>query len=270
MLANGDGASVSPLARALSPELRWAAELDQLPVVRVRIDSIRSADSPRLGGISPDYIRQLARSEQELPPIVVHRASRRIVDGMHRVRAALLRGEDEIDARFFDGAERDAFVLAVRLNAAHGLPLTRTDRRAAATRIIRSHPQWSDRMIAAAAGLSPKTVGAIRRRLSGELPQSNTRVGHDGRARPVDTSDGRRLAGELISHNPRASLREVARAAGISPATVRSVRERINRGESPVLSRPPDVTARPGVTELLPILSRDPSLRFNEHGRALL
>jgi hypothetical protein len=44
---------------------------------------------------------------------------------------------------------------------AHGLPLTLADRLAAAARIVTACPYWSDRAVAAVAGLSPKTVTAV-------------------------------------------------------------------------------------------------------------
>src|SRR5262249_14449183 len=139
-------------------------------------------------------IRMLAEVHEDTPPIVVHRKTMRVIDGMHRLRAAVLRGADTIAVRFFDGSEQDAFVLAVELNHAHGLPLSQADRGAAAARIVRSHPHWSDRMIASRTGLSAKTVGGIRARASVEIPQSHARIGRDGRVRPVTTADARRQA----------------------------------------------------------------------------
>ncbi|MDT3396833.1 streptomycin biosynthesis protein [Streptomyces sp. B1866] len=158
----------------------------------------------------------------------------RVIDGMHRVRAALLRGRRDIEAEFFDGDEREAFVLAVEANTAHGLPLSLADRTAAAERIIRSHPYWSDRAIASATGLTAKTVAAVRRRSSGKVPQSNVRVGRDGRLRPLNVADGRRRAGELLVRHPDAPLRQIAKSAGVSLGTVADVRQRLRRGEDPV------------------------------------
>ncbi len=83
----------------------------------------------------------------------------RVIDGTHRLRAAILNGHEEIGVLFFDGTDDDAFVAAVRANVVHGLPLALADREAAATRIIKSHPQWSDRAIAEAAGLAAQTGG---------------------------------------------------------------------------------------------------------------
>ena len=68
---------------------------------------------------------------------------------------------DAINVTFFDGSEKDAFVLAVESNVQHGLLLTLSDRTAAAGRIVNSHPEWSDRAVAAATGLAAKTVVRI-------------------------------------------------------------------------------------------------------------
>ncbi|WP_369395244.1 hypothetical protein AB5J72_31090 [Streptomyces sp. CG1] len=106
----------------------------------------------------------------------------RVVDGAHRLRAVLLRGEEYIEARFTEGTREDAFVLAVRLNSQQGLPLSQADRTAAAERIIVTHPQWSDRRIAGSTGVSPATVAALRRRSGASEAQLNTRAGRDGRS----------------------------------------------------------------------------------------
>ncbi|MBO0802384.1 MAG: ParB N-terminal domain-containing protein [Nocardiopsaceae bacterium] len=180
---------------------------------------------------------RLAEMETPLPPILVDRRTMQVVDGMHRLMAASLRGKETIDVIFFDGNEADMFLRAVEENVTHGLPLSQADRRAAAERIIASHPQMSDRAIGQAAGLAAKTVAAIRKRSSDDAPQSDRRVGRDGRVRPLDSGEGRRLAAKLLTEQPRASLRDVARGAGISPATVLDVRKRLERGESPVPER---------------------------------
>ncbi|MFI1416136.1 ParB/RepB/Spo0J family partition protein [Streptomyces sp. NPDC020707] len=124
-----------------------------------------------------------------LPPITVHRPMMRVIDGYHRLKAARLRGESRIVARFFDGDETAAFVLAVRLNVRHGLPLALADRKRAAERIVASDPQWSDRRVASVTGIASGTVGDIRKRVV-RGPEGR-RLGRDGRVRPVDGSTGR-------------------------------------------------------------------------------
>jgi hypothetical protein len=171
-----------------------------------------------------------------LPPILVHRSTMRIIDGMHRIRVAMLRGQDEIDVEFFDGSEDEAFMRAVEQNVRHGLPLSLSDRRSAAMCILASHPEVSDRAIAALTALSSKTVGAIRRNSTVESTQANARIGGDGRWRPLDCTEGRLRASEMMAANPAASLRQIAKAAGVSLGTAHDVRRRITRGEGPVPS----------------------------------
>jgi len=267
-------------------------KLRQYPVAAVSIRSLLSSDSPRLEGENDAHTHVLAESEARFPPIVVHRDTMRVIDGAHRLRAAVLRGENEIEVRFFDGNEADAFVLAVEANIAHGLPLSLADRTVAAERIITSHPQWSDRAIASVTGLAAKTVGTIRRRATGDVHQLRTRVGRDGRARPLDAAGGRRRASTLMRENPTASLRQIAAKAGISQGTARDVRDRLARGEDPVppqqqrTLRPksqcervsplagrqlsPTTASAQDRSVLLERLKQDPSLRFTETGRSLI
>ncbi len=257
------------------------------------ISSLLSADSPRLAGESEEHARTLAESEAPLPPIVVNRSTMRVVDGMHRLRAASLRGDRYIEGRFVEGTAEDAFVLAVELNAKHGLPLSRKDRNAAARRIIESHPHWSDRRIASLTGLSPGAVGTLRGAV--DVPAAahlSLRVGRDGRARPLNSSSGRIAASQVITESPTASLREIASRAGVALATARDVRNRMRMGLDPVPPKlraaEPDCApaAGPGPTapapgslpapaavsyeNVLARMRRDPSLRMSQNGRTLI
>ncbi|MGW4034095.1 streptomycin biosynthesis protein [Streptomyces sp. NPDC004838] len=258
-------------------------------VVEVEISSLSTGDSPRLSGADQGHVEVLAAVQTPLPPITLHRPTMRIIDGLHRVRAAELRGQSKIAARFFDGADADAFVLAVESNIAHGLPLTTADRKRAADRIMSTHPQWSDRMIASVTGIAPGTVAELRRRSQDGETARTSRIGQDGRIRPVSGAEGRRLASEIIAENPSLSLRQVARAASISPETVRDVRNRMMRGEDP---QPPGrrqphhgdsanrgafgpvgVASRATAQDRAALVERlkaDPALRFSETGRTLL
>jgi len=253
----------------------------------IDIDQLILAGSPRTTGLSEDHVRVLADLDTPLPPILVQRTTLRVVDGVHRVEAARRRGQKSVRARYFDGDEHDAFITAVRMNKAHGLPLTLAEREAAVTRIIVSHPHYSDRSIAAVTGLSGKTVGAIRRRA---VPggQDGSRIGADGRLRPVNAAMARRVVAQAIIERPDASLRQIAKSAGVSPGTVRDVRDRLRRGEEPVPDRlravgndgpgadpqpptPQEVDQRIREREaLLQRLLNDPALKFNQSGRALL
>jgi ParB-like chromosome segregation protein Spo0J len=281
MSAETDNLTQMHAERAIATEAE--AEACSLPV-----SSLQFGDSPRLGGESDEHLEVLAATEGPLPPILVHRQTLQVIDGMHRLRVALLRGNRTITVRFFDGSQDDAFVSAVKSNIEHGLPLTLADRQAAAERIVASYPLRSDRWVAAITGLAAGTVAAIRRRTTPGDHQSGARVGRDGRVRPLRSADGRRVARHAITQHPEASIREIAKLAGISPATVLDVRERMNRGEDPVpptqrpqrsaVRQPKSQPARSKASRLekrdrpslIRTLRKDPSLRFTESGRTLL
>ncbi len=59
------------------------------PAVMVAVNSLRMAYSLRLNGESGEHVQVLAGSLGCLPPILVHRPSLQIIDGMHRLRAAV-------------------------------------------------------------------------------------------------------------------------------------------------------------------------------------
>lgn len=255
-----------------------------LPVAEIELSRLSSVCSPRTTGEDPEHVETLLSAEGELPPILVHRPTMRVIDGLHRLTVARVRGDTRIMARFVEGTESDAFVLAVKANIRHGLPLSLADRKRAAVQIIGTHPQWSDRRVASATGISAGTVADLRRH--GEDGGSETRIGRDGRIRPVDGSEGRRLAAELIRSDPGLSLRQVAKQVGISPETVRDVRGRLERGESPTPDGSRRLRAEPQPLRLtepdfgravnrnrLAVLERlrcDPALRLTEAGRILL
>ncbi|TDD35500.1 transcriptional regulator [Actinomadura sp. KC06] len=267
----------------------------------VAVSALTSSLSPRRR-LDEEHVRRLSEIVDRLPPILVHRDTLRVVDGVHRLQAATRRGHTEIEVRYFDGDLRDAFLCAVSHNVTHGLPLCLADRKAAAERIIVSHPWLSDREIARHAGLAAKTVAAIRTRSTEESQKSNTRLGADGRVRPLNGKAGRNRAAEAIARHPGASLREIARIAGVSLGTVHDVRRRLDRGEDPLPARQrrtrdggqnPTTTEQPPARDddapnpetapiacpagpaedpllLLRKIAKDPALRNTVRGRELL
>lgn len=272
-------------------------DINRQPVILMEINSLDLGGTLRLAGADPVHVEAMIAAQRDLPPIVVHRPTMRVIDGAHRIQAALRRGESTIAGRFFDGPEDEAFVLSVWLNVSHGLPLALADRKRAAERIAVSHPQWSDRRVAAVTGISPGTVADIRRRVAGDSAPDASRIGQDGRVRPLDCSAGRRLAGQLMTENPNLSLRQVAKAAAISPETARDVRNRLRSGAELVPTRRPrgarqaQTPAKSRNTERHPLnivtsvdrpeppidrsavvnrLMGDPALRYTDTGRNLL
>jgi hypothetical protein len=153
------------------------------PAERVPIESVHHGQSPRFVAEDADRVRRLAETEDELPPLVVHRQNLTAVDGIHRLRAELLKNQCQIAVEFFDRA---------------------------AEHVISGRSEMSDRAVAAATGLSAKTVAAVRRHPTEDGPQSSIRIGQDGGSRPVSAEDGRKRALEVICERPAALPRDLS------------------------------------------------------------
>lgn len=263
------------------------ATVSTMEQVRLDLGTLEDGGSPRVGELEQSHVELLAGLEaSSLPPVVVCRRSMRVIDGHHRVAAALRRGDEEIDAHLFDGSPEEAFVHAVRANVRHGLPLSKEERELAVARILDSHPHLSDRAIADVVGVSAKAVASSRERLP---ERAATRLGRDGRSRPVSGAAGRLRAAEIISAAPYLPLREVAAKAGISVATAHDVRRRLREGVDPVpdgaravgrvrgrrsflrrVDEPGRERTKVDRRAAMGVLRNDPSLRLTEIGRGLL
>ncbi|WP_216858265.1 ParB/RepB/Spo0J family partition protein [Actinomadura verrucosospora] len=205
--------------------------LDHAPEVEVPVGSLVPGFHLRHAGTDPAHVRLLADAAGSVrfPSILVQRRGSRIIDGMHRVEVAKLRGEQHISARLVDCTDVEALVLAVKSNTQHGLPLSRADRISSAKRILTAHPDWSDRAVASITGLSAKAIASLRNGTTGEIPADGKRLGRDGKRRPILAAEGRRRAEEYIKAHPEASLRKVARETDVSLGTAHDVRERLRR-----------------------------------------
>ena len=213
--------------------------------VDVNLTDVKTGISPR-AKTDKLHAKMLADTASRFPPILVNRRNMTIIDGAHRFLAARMRGERQISVVFFDGDDRSAYLESVRQNVGHGKPLTLAERRTAVCRVLQLCPELSDRAIAQTCGVSPKTVGQLRRRSTEENAQldgvqlegSNVvvRVGLDGRARPVTPTKLRRDVAETLERKPDASLRSVATEVGVSVGTVRDVRGRVETDRGLTLS----------------------------------
>ncbi len=277
---------------------------------RVPINALLDADSPRLNGIDHDHVARLAEQLDALPPILVHRSTMQVIDGMHRLHAARDSDCTTIEVTYFDGSDRDCFLAAVEANIRHGLPLTLADRRASAKKILAAHPEWSDRAIAAKVGLSGKTIGSLRRASTDPSVRSAVRVGLDGRVRTVNLDDGRRNVTDVLTRDAGTSIQRDSGRPDATEEAIGHVLDRLksaeallprgdafDRDEAGEASAEDQATAREpalnGVgqsarstakgakqrsAEIRPIdlgvvldsLKRDPTLRYNDEGRAMI
>lgn len=219
-------------------------------VVSVAVAGLPLGSAFRSGGLCSEQVDRLVELGGSWPPIVVSRIDGAVVDGAHRVAAARRLGLAKLDAVLFEGGAEEAFVEFVRRNVCHGLVLTLDERKAAAVRVLRGQPLWSDRRVAELCALSPKTVARLRADTRGSSPEdgvpvdSGVRVGRDQRVRPARRGSVRPRVLEALQAQPGASLRTIAAAAGVSPETVRLVR--LNVARDPELLADVDPIERPG------------------------
>lgn len=269
--------------------------VEQLPEVSVPVDSLVPGFHLRTAGTDAAHVRLLADAagSVQLPPILVQKGGMRIIDGMHRVAVARLRGEYTVRARIVDCSDEQALVLAVKSNTLHGLPLTKADRISSAKRILAEHPDWSDRKVAGIAGLSGKSIASLRNSSAGGAQFDGKRLGRDGKRRPVVAAEGRLRAAEYVRAHPEASVRQIASETEVSLGTAHDVRQKIRglrmsepgpgeeqaapaspRGPLPVTHIRSWVKAgtarRLAWSAIFGKIAGDPALRYTDGGRAFL
>lgn len=171
---------------------------------RLRLDQIiiDPALQPRVEGIDLDYVRALEDVLDAVPPIrVVERDGQKImVDGFQRVAAFQNQKVMTVPVEVVPApADGDLRALAFALNAKHGRPLTLTDRRQEALRLLQLHPDWADREIGRRCVLAQPTVAKLRMDLetSAQIEQTDVRIGRGGYTYTVGTNTKQRPAGEL-------------------------------------------------------------------------
>lgn len=187
-----------------------------------RIEIARLDRTRPVRASDPAHIDVLADVLDDCPPILVQAETLRVVDGHMRVSAAELQGRTTLPVRWVHGSEARLVEVAAAANSTHGLPLTALQRKAAARRLLELAPAWSNRRVARACGLSEASVRRLRCPPASPV-HLDTRVGLDGKTYPV-TAAAQQAARELLTRDPQASDRAIARAAGLSPTTVGRLR----------------------------------------------
>jgi modification methylase len=169
---------------------------EDLPISQL---DLSGATQPRAGlrqDVIDDYAADMRRGDR-FPPVVVFYDGERywLADGFHRTHATRQAGRERIEADIRQGTRADAQWYSYSVNGSHGARRTSEDK----GRQVRGallHPNGaalSDRQIAAHVGVDHKTVARSRAQLevTGEIPQSATRTGADGRTIKVTSIGGR-------------------------------------------------------------------------------
>jgi hypothetical protein len=198
------------------------------------VDLQRLNLSHRLRPVDDDHVTAIAHVLDDCPPITVQRHTLRLVDGHMRVAAAQILGRVTLPVTWVNGNDADLLELAAARNASHGLPLTLGQRKDAALKLLQLAPDYSNRRIATACGISETTVRRLRRPPASPTHLDN-RSGADGKTYSVDTAPARTAATTMLTTDPQLSDRAVARLTGLSPTTVGRLRRDLA----------PDVTPEP-------------------------
>ena len=102
---------------------------------------------------------------QKFPPLVVYFDSKQnvLADGFHRFEAHKKRGHTKVACEVREGTREDAILYAATdANRAHGLRRTQLDKRKAVHTVMDLKPEWSNRDIAKAVGVSHTFVNNLR------------------------------------------------------------------------------------------------------------
>jgi hypothetical protein len=151
-----------------------AARVEPIPLARIKDGGAQMRIEMRTEIVN-DYANDMLDGAV-FPPVLLFDdgADLWLADGYHRVEANRKVEHTEIMAEIRAGTPRDAILHAIGANAAHGLRRTQADKRRAVERLLKDPEwaRWSDRKIAKAARVDHKTVGTIRRELTGEFATS--------------------------------------------------------------------------------------------------
>jgi transcriptional regulator with XRE-family HTH domain len=153
-------------------------------IIHLDLEEIR-----RDGGTQPrakidlQHIKRLEEQiedGQEIEPVVVFFDGDDywLADGFHRWNAHRNQEEPTIRAIIYHGTRREAVLYSVGANADHkpALPRSRADKRKVVLTLLNDPEwkQWSDREIARQCKVDHKTVGKIRKSLTGDFPSNKS------------------------------------------------------------------------------------------------
>ncbi|MER5643277.1 hypothetical protein [Streptosporangium sp. NPDC002524] len=129
------------------------AGLSAVEIVPIHV--LLPAGSPRSAGGDVRRVRLPSERGGTPLPVILHRPTMRVVDGMHRLRAATLRGEETVRVRFLEDGAEDVFAVAANEG---GQPAARPGRDGR----IRP-PDGSDGRVRAAEPAVEETCSPLRR-----------------------------------------------------------------------------------------------------------
>src|SRR5579883_2893291 len=137
----------------------------RLPIVQIRLDGGTQVREKIDQALVEDYAERMREGDEfPLPIVLFDETDYWLADGFHRLHANLKLGKTEIECRLFEGSKRDAVLVALKANSAHGLRRSNADK-IRAVKIVLADEVWSTkstRWIAEVCGVSRKFVEDVR------------------------------------------------------------------------------------------------------------
>jgi hypothetical protein len=159
-----------------------AASVEPIPLAGIKDGGAQMRVEMRVETVN-DYANDMLDGATFPPVVVFYDGSDYwLGEGYHRVEAARKISRETIVAEIRQGTARDAILYGIGANATHGLRRTQADKRRAVERLLKDPEwaRWSDRKIAEVAKVDHKTVGTIRRELTGEFPTAHGKLNGKG------------------------------------------------------------------------------------------
>jgi len=181
--------------------------------------------NPRLQGVDQDVVEFYATIYREViwPPILVDRATKKLLDGWHRLEAAKRAGVYNLPVQWVDAKEEELFALAVKANLGHGVHLTKEERYKAIIRLQRE--AWTHERIAEFFGCSLKMV--VNTEKAEDLRIKFKVQEHPGAALPTESLvEIIKLPQEYFDE-----MAELAAEVEAAPADVRRAVRAVKKGE---------------------------------------
>lgn len=176
-----------------------------MEIVDLRLDDLILDPTLNLRDrLDPETVERYQENWDRLPPVTVFEVDGRwiLADGFHRHAAAVTLGRRVISAEIRKGSFSEALDYAAGANLRHGLPMSRAERRRAVEVKLRLHHALSDRQLSEDLGVGRELIAKVRRQLvdAGQIPDSATRVGADGKVYPAS------YAKDPNEHLPRTNI----------------------------------------------------------------
>lgn len=108
----------------------------------------------------------------KLPPLLATKIGDKVTiyDGLHRLAALQSAKQKKVKVTFTDVDSANLLQTALVANSGHGLPLTRSERKNAANKLLSGQPELSNRSIAKLVGVDEATVRRLRKEASNKSP----------------------------------------------------------------------------------------------------